>query len=90
LILNWNEKIALILFAYKNKKQKSSKVKLAYRLVYSKELKLLNNIKIQPEDRLNELLKLLKARNKVKKEITKFQDKQKNYHNMVPEVYTRQ
>jgi hypothetical protein len=77
---NWDDKIAPVLFAYRNKRQESTKLKPFY-LTYGREARLpVDNEDIQKE-RFNQLIEELpRVRNQAKEEIDKSQIKQKKYH----------
>ena len=80
---NWDELIAPTLFAYRTKLQESSKVEPFY-LVYGRKPKLpMDKIekKISLIDRMKEIVEEIpKIRWKAKEEVTKSQERQKEYH----------
>ena len=79
---DWDTKIAPVLFAYRTKKQESSKIKPFY-LMYGREERLImdKEKEISIIERIQNLVESLpKIRNKTRQEIEKSQEKQKRYH----------
>jgi hypothetical protein len=79
---DWDEKISSVLFAYRTKKQESTKMKPFY-LVYGRKERLFDEPvdEMTMEERIKELIeKLPSIRSIAKKEISKSQEKQKKYH----------
>jgi hypothetical protein len=77
---NWDDKIAPVLFAYRNKKQESTKLKPFY-LTYGREAQMPTDNNNIPEERIHQLIeKLPRARNQAHEEIIKSQTRQKKYH----------
>ncbi|GET04491.1 putative integrase core domain protein [Rhizophagus clarus] len=78
----WDKKIAPVLFAYRNRKHNSSKVKLFY-LTYRREARLLTDEPNEKEDesRIDQLLiELPNMRLKAENKIEESQKKQKDYY----------
>jgi hypothetical protein len=79
----WDKKISQVLFAYRTKRQESTKISPFY-LVYGRNDKLpldKDNEEITINNRIQELIEELpKTRNEAKKQIKKSQEKQKKYH----------
>jgi Integrase zinc binding domain/Integrase core domain len=77
---NWDNKIAPVLFAYRNKRQESTKLKPFY-LTYGREARMPTDNNNIPEERINQLIEELpRIRNQAHEEINKSQIKQKKYH----------
>ena len=80
---DWDLKIPSILFAYRTKKNDSTKMEPGY-LIYGRQMKTLLNLEdkeITMVERINGLIEELpKIRNQAKENIRKSQEKQKLYH----------
>jgi hypothetical protein len=81
---DWDRKIAPVLFAYRNKRQESTKIKPFY-LTYGREAQLPTDIMdtnaYTQEKRLIQLFDdLPRIRNQAKEKVIKSQDRQKKYH----------
>ncbi|CAB4434111.1 unnamed protein product [Rhizophagus irregularis] len=80
---DWDLKVPGVLFAYRTKKNDSTKLKPGY-LIYGREMKTLLNLKdedVTITQRINSLIdELPSIRNQAKENIGKSQEKQKKYH----------
>ena len=80
---DWDLKLPSVLFAYRTKKNESTKMEPGY-LIYGRQMKTLLNLEdkeIRMSDRIVELIeKLPQVRNQAKENIGNSQEKQKLYH----------
>ena len=80
---DWDLKLPSVLFAYRTKKNESTKMEPGY-LIYGRQMKTLLNLEdkeIRMSDRIVELIeKLPQIRNQAKENIGNSQEKQKLYH----------